>query len=253
MVRKPVVRRSSTPLAVAVWLMTVAGGLPGIVLLVLTAERGLHAVIAAVAATFGLAGLASAFGLHRLVTSRLGGVQAAVQRLDREDFTRRSGAIGGDEISSVLRALDDLGDRLERRRAVLHTAERRYRLLYEHGPAALFRMRLDGQVVDCNLAAVRMLGYDSVVDAVAHNAAAYYADPREHALMIERLRRHGVLANLPLCFRRKDGTAIAVRLTLVQTQEGGETHLDAAVVEAPGPFHEDDAAPDPAPGALVAS
>jgi PAS domain S-box-containing protein len=224
-------------------------------LLVVTAERGPLALSAGLVATFALAGLAAAFGLHRLVTSRLRGVQAAVHRIDREDLARRSEATGGDEIAGVLRALDDLGDRLERRRAVLHTAERRYRLLYEHGPAALFRTRLDGQVVDCNLAAVRMLGYDSVADAVSQNAAAYYADPREHALMIERLRRHGVLANLPQCFRRKDGTAIAVRLTLVQTQEGGETHLDGAVVEASGPFHEDDAAPDQAlvSGALVAS
>ena len=140
-----------------------------------------------------------------------------------------------------MRTLDELGGRLQSRSAALQTAERRYRLLYEHGPAALFRTRLDGRVIDCNPAAARLLGYESVGDAKAQSAATFYVDPGDRAVVIERLRRHGVLANLPVTFRRRDGRRIPVLLTLMQTQEGGETYLDSVAVEISDDRHEDDA------------
>lgn len=56
--------------------------------------------------------------------------------------------------------------RLETARA----AERRYRLLFENNPAGMFRTRPDGRVIDCNPAAVAILGY-------ASSAAASEAPP----------------------------------------------------------------------------
>jgi PAS domain-containing protein len=96
-------------------------------------------------------------------------------------------------------------------------------------------------VIDCNPAAARLLGYESVSDARAQNAARFYADPGDRAVVIERLRRHGVLANLPLTFRRQDGRRIPVLLTLMQTQEGGETDLDSVAVEISDDRREGDA------------
>jgi PAS domain S-box-containing protein len=66
-----------------------------------------------------------------------------------------------------MRTLDALGGQPQSRSAALHSAERRHRLLYEHSPAAMFRTRLDGRVVDCNPAAARMLGYESMSAAKA--------------------------------------------------------------------------------------
>jgi PAS domain-containing protein len=67
-----------------------------------------------------------------------------------------------------MRTLDALGGQLQSRSAALQSAERRrHRLLYEHSPAAMFRTRLDGRVVDCNPAAARMLGYESMSAAKA--------------------------------------------------------------------------------------
>jgi hypothetical protein len=71
-----------------------------------------------------------------------------------------------------------------------------------------------------------------VSEARAQNATSFYADAEARARLIERLRCHGVLANLPLTFRRQDGRRLPARLTLMQTQEGGETYLDSLAVEA---------------------
>jgi PAS domain S-box-containing protein len=177
-----------------------------------------------------LTGLARAVGLHALVTTRLRLVVGALKRIAEGDFTRRLRTDGGDDIASVMRTFDDLGDRLQSRSAALQSAERRCRLLYEHGPAGMFRTRLDGSVVDCNPAAARMLGFAGASEVKARNAASFYADPEERARLIERLRCHGVLADLPLTFRRQDGRRLPVRLTLMQTQEGVETYLDSVVV-----------------------
>jgi hypothetical protein len=93
-----------------------------------------------------------------------------------------------------------------------------------------------------------MLGHDSVTDARAQNAVADCADPRDRAVLIERLRRRGVLANLPLTLRRKDGRLIAVAFTLTQSQAAGETFPDAVEVEVNGECAEDDGPPPPTAG-----
>ena len=241
MVRRARPREQSSSLAVKLWSIALAAGLPGTLVIVMSGSVGPGAAIAGVGVTLGLSGVALAIGLHTLVTTRLRLVAGALRRIAEGDFTRRFGTRGGDDIASVMRTLDEVGGRLQSRSASLQTAERRYRLLYEHGPAALFRTRLDGRVIDCNPAAARLLGYESVNDAKAQNAARFYADPGDRAVVIERLRRHGVLANLPLAFRRQDGRRIPVLLTLMQTQEDGETDLDSVAVEISDDRREDDA------------
>jgi PAS domain S-box-containing protein len=236
-------RRQSPQLAVTLALLTVLGGLPGTAMLLLSSEGPAPGPLVAVVATLALSGLTAAIGSHVLVSTPLRAVRVAVERLRKNDFTRRPHAGGGGEIAAVVRALDELGQQLERRLTALSTAERRYRLLHDHGPAAQFRTRLDGRVVECNAAAVRLLGYDSVTDVTARNAAAHYADPRDRAMVIERLRRHGFLGDVPLDFRRKDGRPVPVRLTVVQTQEQGETYLDSIAVEAGEVIGDDDRAP----------
>jgi two-component system, cell cycle sensor histidine kinase and response regulator CckA len=64
-----------------------------------------------------------------------------------------------------MRAVDDLAGSFQTRLEVARTAERRYRLLFEDNPAGMFRTRPDGRVVDCNPAAVAILGYASALDA----------------------------------------------------------------------------------------
>ena len=53
-----------------------------------------------------------------------------------------------------------------------------------------------------------------------------------HARGRRRIAREGVVRNLPLRFRRKNGQEIAVLLTLVRSREGGETYLEGILADA---------------------
>lgn len=232
MVRRTGARPRSSSLVLTLVSIALGASLPGVFVVTLWGDAGSGMLLAGLGLTLALSGTALAVALRTLVTRRLQRLAGALARLTEGDFTRPLGARGGDEIASVMRMLDDLADRLRSRSVALQSAERRYRLLHEHGPAAMFRTKLDGSVVDCNAAAARMLGFESVNAARASNAASYYADSRERGVVIERLRRHGVLPNLPVTLRGLDGRPLPVRLTLMQSQENGETYLDSVAVEA---------------------
>jgi PAS domain-containing protein len=87
-------------------------------------------------------------------------VQRVVYELTEGDFGSRIGRDQAGPLAGLMRSLDDLSGVFQRWSAAARASERRYRLLYEHSPAALFRTRLDGRMLECNQAAVTALGYD---------------------------------------------------------------------------------------------
>jgi len=250
MARTKAVRRQMPWLAVKIGLITALAALPGANIVMLSWHRFPEVFLASLVVTVALSGLAAAVAMHMLVTWPLRVIVRDIHRIDDGDFAWRSGATNRDEMGAVMRALDQLAGRLDSRVGSVRATERRYRQLYEHNPAGLFRARVDGRVVDCNMAAVRLLGYDSVVDAKTRNASTYYAEAQDHDLVLQQVAREGFIGNLPLAFRRKDGQVVNVLLTIVRTQEGGETYLEGMIVEAKEAFRTPGL--PPALGALVA-
>jgi PAS domain S-box-containing protein len=184
-------------------------------------------VIAAIVTT-----LVVALGVHWLVGMPLRRILHMIYRLTDGDFSARMEPRGIGLTASVMQALDDLAGRLEARYEAARASERRYRLLYENSPTGLFRTRPDGRVVECNMAAVRMLGYDSILDVKTRNARTFYADPLERARILERLAHEGVITNHLLDLRRKDGRVIPVLLTVLRTGEAEETYLEGQFIDA---------------------
>jgi methyl-accepting chemotaxis protein len=113
MVRRARPREQSSSLAVKLWSIALAAGLPGTLVIVMSGSVGPGAAIAGVGVTLGLSGVALAIGLHTLVTTRLRLVAGALRRIAEGDFTRRFGTRGGDDIASVMRTLDEVGGRLQ--------------------------------------------------------------------------------------------------------------------------------------------
>jgi PAS domain S-box-containing protein len=186
-------------------------------------------VIAAIITT-----VVATLGVHWLVVAPLRRILRMIYRLTDGDFAARTETRGIGMTANVMQALDDLAGRLEARCEAARVSERRYRLLYENSPAGLFRTRLDGRVVDCNLAAVRMLGYDSVLDAKTRNARTFYANPLEREGILDRLAREGAITALLLELRRKDGRTIPVLLTVHRTRETDGTYLEGQFIDAGG-------------------
>jgi PAS domain S-box-containing protein len=115
--------------------------------------------------------------------------------------------------------------------AALRKSEQRYRLLFQLNPAGMFRSRRDGQILECNDAFARLLGFSSREKALSHNLREFYANPQESDELMARLRPGGITTNQESQWRRHDGTPLAVLLNLRQDEDGV---LEGLVIDMPG-------------------
>jgi PAS domain S-box-containing protein len=117
-------------------------------------------------------------------------------------------------------------DITEQRRAeeALRESERRYRFLFERNLAGILLTQVDGQVLDCNAALVRMLGYDSRAQMLGQSARAFYFDPVDRDTLLARLREQHYLSNHELRLRHTKGYPVWVltNVSLVPGDAGPE-------------------------------
>jgi len=228
------VKRRVSPLALRMALVPIAAVTPGAALILVAYRAGWPGgVILGCFLTAALPMIASWIAVDAWIVRPLRMITSAIFGLIAGEFSARSPERAHGELATVMRSLDHLAGKLEVLLTAAKTSERRYRRLVEHNPAGMFRTRAhDGRVLDCNPAAVRMLGYASAVEAMSHRAETFYADPRDRATLLERLRTEPVLQNVRVTFRRKDGRPLPVLLSIARIDEGGETYLEGQFIDA---------------------
>jgi len=84
-------------------------------------------------------------------------------------------------------------------------AEERYRLLFERNPAGMYRSTIDGRLLDCNEAFVRMFGYPDRATVLALPVADLYYDPADREWLLARFLDDQSPQNVEVRFRRRDG------------------------------------------------
>jgi diguanylate cyclase (GGDEF)-like protein/PAS domain S-box-containing protein len=86
-------------------------------------------------------------------------------------------------------------------------AEERYRLLFERNPAGMYRSTLDGQLLDCNEAFIRMFAYPDRESMLSLPVGDLYADPADREWLLARFLDDQAPQNVEVRFRRRDGEA----------------------------------------------
>src|SRR5579872_309822 len=102
------------------------------------------------------------------------------------------------------------------------SAESRYRLLFERNPVGLYRTSLEGRILDCNDACARIFGFASREEFLSHRTSEFYFDSAERERSIGRLQREGVVRNLELRMRRRDGATVWVLESAILLSSGNE-------------------------------
>ncbi len=126
-------------------------------------------------------------------------------------------------------------DVTERRRAeeALKASEKRFRLLFERNLAGVLRTSLDGRVLDCNQAAVRMFGYDSVEEVRGLPTTHFYYEASDREVILAKLNSERSLSNHEMRFRRKDGDLLwaIASLAVVNDDATGGGVIEGTLVD----------------------
>jgi PAS domain S-box-containing protein len=114
----------------------------------------------------------------------------------------------------------------------LRDSERRYRLLFERNLAGVLRTNLEGRVLECNQAAARMFGYDSLEEVLQLSSTSLHESMAAHEAYLSQLKSCRSLTNHEMGFQRKDGAVLWViaNVTLVD-EAGAEGIIEATLVD----------------------
>ena len=107
--------------------------------------------------------------------------------------------------------------------------DQRYRELFEGALLGIYVTRPDGELLACNAAFARILGFASVADAVGTSMSGLYDAAGDRDRFVASVREHGRLEHLRGRLRRRDGVVVAVIETVV-----GEFDGDGALTELRG-------------------
>jgi PAS domain S-box-containing protein len=103
---------------------------------------------------------------------------------------------------------------IKRNEQALRRSEARYRSLVQSSVYGIYRASLEGHFLDVNAALISMLGYGSAEDVLLLDPEKdVFANPEEHARLVEEFRRSGRLDGVELKWKRKDGGRITVRIS----------------------------------------
>ncbi|HEV2426216.1 MAG TPA: PAS domain S-box protein [Terriglobia bacterium] len=135
--------------------------------------------------------------------------------------------------TAVKRAIEAAAEHRKNREAEesLRASERRYRRFVENNAAGVLRTTEDGEILDCNGALARLLGYDSVQEVQQLDAWQLYFETACRKNLIARLKQ-GPLLNEEFCLRRKDGQPVWVLGNASAADDSGPGRVfDATLVD----------------------
>jgi diguanylate cyclase (GGDEF)-like protein/PAS domain S-box-containing protein len=138
-----------------------------------------------------------------------------------------------DDVAST-GTLRDVTEERQRQRAIAE-AEQRYRELFEHSPAGLFRTGLDGRIMEVNRVLAGILGYDSVdqLKAAVTDMMDVYAEPEERRLLVERTLREGSFSHYETRVRTRSGRLkwVSASVLLIRDEQGQPAHFTGSVLD----------------------
>ena len=115
----------------------------------------------------------------------------------------------------------------------LESSEARYRLLFERSLAGVYRITLEGRILDCNDAFSRIFGYASRAEHLAHAANDHYLGPADREAYSAQLQEQKALTNFERCLRRKDGNPVWVleNATFLDGKNGAPGVIEGTLID----------------------
>jgi PAS domain S-box-containing protein len=104
--------------------------------------------------------------------------------------------------------------------------DERYRRMFEEALIGIYASHPDGTLIWCNGAFARILGFESVEDALGTSMTAVYRAPHHRGQFLERMRTERRLDPWVGHIQRRDGTPIHVLSTTVGVFDANDTLIE---------------------------
>ncbi len=111
-------------------------------------------------------------------------------------------------------------------------SEKKFKSIFENSIEGMFQSTLDGKFLTVNSSLVKILGYDSINDLMNVNIRNdIYMFPVEREKIINLLKMEGVITNYKCVLKRKDGTAVTVKLNdrVIYDDEGNIKYFEGNI------------------------
>jgi PAS domain S-box-containing protein len=182
--------------------------------------------VGALVLSLGLAHLAG-----RRFTGRLRRLMLAFNAFGRGETVPELPEFRLAELKGVSGALGEAMALLQTHSAALLESEQRYRTMFARNPAGMSLTLADGRIVDCNEAFARILGFERPADVLSANIGEFYAQPKERAEIVERVKTDGTAVNVELQFRRRDGRLIWILASVIRGSGSPRADFEATLVD----------------------
>ncbi|HUP50704.1 MAG TPA: EAL domain-containing protein [Thermoanaerobaculia bacterium] len=114
---------------------------------------------------------------------------------------------------------------------LIRASAERFKVLFDRNLAGVYRARIDGRILDCNQAGLRILGYSSVEEMNDRSIFDAYVTPSDAGELIRRLRADRAVSGIETALRRTDGTPIWVLQNVSLGRSEGEEILEATLID----------------------
>ena len=151
------------------------------------------------------------------------------RRVDLELAIQNVPTRGGRRVIVIAR---DVTDRKQMERT-LRSSEARYRLLFDSTVAGLCVSTIEGQLIQCNTAFARMLGFATVDEALADPEADLDLASPDGGAILRGLRTRGAMTNFEIPLRRRDGSTAWVlgNASLLDRFDEGPTLVETILID----------------------
>jgi diguanylate cyclase (GGDEF)-like protein/PAS domain S-box-containing protein len=107
----------------------------------------------------------------------------------------------------------------------------RYRQLFEHNLAGIYRVDLEGRVFDCNDSFAQMLGYASRAALLESSDNSPYLEPHEREWLFSELAKDRTMARVEVSMRKADGTPVWALQNLAMIDDGERQFVEATAFD----------------------
>jgi PAS domain S-box-containing protein len=120
----------------------------------------------------------------------------------------------------------------ENQTEVASTVARQYQILFENNLAAVYVSTVEGKLLNCNGAFLRMYGFQSKEQALAQSTVSLYSHPAEREQFLLDLGRHGQVLNYECTQRRQDGTMFWILERATIASDGlGNSFIEGTAID----------------------